>query len=142
MVDIISNRVQEAYGSFRLPSMFGPGTDTQQNGGFSTYSMLKRFGEAGRRQRELNADIDRQVRQQSLFHIKEMPITHVQPELKPIPGMACPYCSPAESVSLFSEAYLSHTFICLHFSILYACIISGTDHQFLIVCKLTPFKAV
>ncbi|XP_049285488.1 glycerol-3-phosphate acyltransferase 1, mitochondrial isoform X3 [Anopheles funestus] len=60
MVDIISNRVQEAYGSFRLPSMFGPGTDNQQNGGFSTYSMLKRFGEAGRRQRELNADIDRQ----------------------------------------------------------------------------------
>ncbi|XP_035901980.1 glycerol-3-phosphate acyltransferase 1, mitochondrial isoform X5 [Anopheles stephensi] len=60
MVDIISNRVQEAYGSFRLPSMFAPGTDTQQNGGFSTYSMLKRFGEAGRRQRELNADIDRQ----------------------------------------------------------------------------------
>uniref|UniRef100_A0A182RZD1 Phospholipid/glycerol acyltransferase domain-containing protein n=1 Tax=Anopheles funestus TaxID=62324 RepID=A0A182RZD1_ANOFN len=97
MVDIISNRVQEAYGSFRLPSMFGPGTDNQQNGGFSTYSMLKRFGEAGRRQRELNADIDRQVRQQSLFHIKEMPITHVQPELKPIPGMACPHCSPTES---------------------------------------------
>ncbi|XP_035901976.1 glycerol-3-phosphate acyltransferase 1, mitochondrial isoform X1 [Anopheles stephensi] len=97
MVDIISNRVQEAYGSFRLPSMFAPGTDTQQNGGFSTYSMLKRFGEAGRRQRELNADIDRQVRQQSLFHIKEMPITHVQPELKPIPGMACPHCSPTES---------------------------------------------
>ena len=61
MVDIISNRVQEAYGSFRLPSVFGPGTDAQPNGGFSTYSMLKRFGEAGRRQRQLNVDNDRMV---------------------------------------------------------------------------------
>ncbi|XP_053671320.1 glycerol-3-phosphate acyltransferase 1, mitochondrial [Anopheles nili] len=97
MVDIISNRVQEAYGSFRLPNMFGQGTGTEQNGGFSTYSMLKRFGEAGRRQRQINADHDRQVRHESLFHIKEMPTTHLQPELKPIPGMACPFCSPTES---------------------------------------------
>ncbi|KFB36366.1 AGAP003687-PA-like protein [Anopheles sinensis] len=61
MVDIISNRVQEAYGSFRLPNVFGPGTDTDQNGGFSTYSILRRFGEAGRQQRQLNKQNERQV---------------------------------------------------------------------------------
>uniref|UniRef100_A0A182QUZ3 Phospholipid/glycerol acyltransferase domain-containing protein n=1 Tax=Anopheles farauti TaxID=69004 RepID=A0A182QUZ3_9DIPT len=96
MVDIISNRVQEAYGSFRMPNMFG--ADTEQNGGLASYTnLLKRFGETAKRQRQLNVDNERQVRQQSLFHIKEMPIPHVQPELKPIPGMACPYCSPTES---------------------------------------------
>ncbi|XP_058118845.1 glycerol-3-phosphate acyltransferase 1, mitochondrial isoform X2 [Anopheles coustani] len=96
MVDIISNRVQEAYGSFRLPNVFGPGTDTDQNGGFSTYSILRRFGEAGRQQRQLNKQNERQMRQQSLFHIKEQPIQQMQPDLKPIPGMACPHCSPTE----------------------------------------------
>uniref|UniRef100_A0AAG5CV71 Phospholipid/glycerol acyltransferase domain-containing protein n=1 Tax=Anopheles atroparvus TaxID=41427 RepID=A0AAG5CV71_ANOAO len=97
MVDIISNRVQEAYGSFRLPNVFGPGTETDQNGGFSTYSILRRFGDPGRQHREMTKENERQMRQQSLFQIKDTPIPQLQTELKPIPGMACPYCSPTES---------------------------------------------
>lgn len=66
MVDIISNRVQEAYGSFRLPGMFGTGggtTQTVEAGGFSTYAMLKRFGEPNRRQRQMNKDNERKQTQ-------------------------------------------------------------------------------
>lgn len=67
MVDIISNRVQEAYGSFRLPGMFGSGTgattQTVEAGGFSTYAMLKRFGEPNRRQRQMNKDNERKQNQ-------------------------------------------------------------------------------
>uniref|UniRef100_A0A1Q3FGU4 Putative glycerol-3-phosphate acyltransferase 1 mitochondrial n=2 Tax=Culex tarsalis TaxID=7177 RepID=A0A1Q3FGU4_CULTA len=65
MVDIISNRVQEAYGSIRLPGMFGTGATTQtvEAGGFSTYAMLKRFGEPGRRQRQIDKDNERKQTQ-------------------------------------------------------------------------------
>ncbi|XP_021712073.1 glycerol-3-phosphate acyltransferase 1, mitochondrial isoform X4 [Aedes aegypti] len=58
MVDIISNRVQEAYGSFRLPGMFGT-TQAVEAGGFSTYAMLKRFGEQKKRKRQIDKENDR-----------------------------------------------------------------------------------
>lgn len=60
MVDIISNRVQEAYGSFRLPGMFGT-TQAVEAGGFSTYTMLKRFGEQKKRKRQIDKENDRKV---------------------------------------------------------------------------------
>lgn len=60
MVDIISNRVQEAYGSFRLPGMFGT-TQAVEAGGFSTYAMLKRFGEQKKRKRQIDKENDRKV---------------------------------------------------------------------------------
>lgn len=62
MVDIISNRVQEAYGSFRLPGMFGSATTQTVEGGiFSTYAMLKRFGEQKKRKRQMDKENDRKV---------------------------------------------------------------------------------
>ncbi|XP_065087385.1 glycerol-3-phosphate acyltransferase 1, mitochondrial isoform X2 [Ochlerotatus camptorhynchus] len=60
MVDIISNRVQEAYGSFRLPGMFGSATTQTMEGGlYSTYAMLKRFGEQKKRKRQIDKENDR-----------------------------------------------------------------------------------
>lgn len=62
MVDIISNRVQEAYGSFRLPGMFGSATTQTMEGGlYSTYAMLKRFGEQKKRKRQIDKENDRKV---------------------------------------------------------------------------------
>ncbi|XP_058450129.1 glycerol-3-phosphate acyltransferase 1, mitochondrial isoform X2 [Malaya genurostris] len=98
MVDIISNRVQEAYGSFRLPGMFGSTTtQTVEGGGFSTYAMLKRFGEQRKRKRQTDKDNDRKMREESLYLMKDSATPHISPEIKPIPGLACRFCSPNES---------------------------------------------
>lgn len=99
MVDIISNRVQEAYGSFRLPGMFGSGTgattQTVEAGGFSTYAMLKRFGEPNRRQRQMNKDNERKRREESLYQMKDSPAPHVTPDIREgASGLACRFCSP------------------------------------------------
>lgn len=98
MVDIISNRVQEAYGSFRLPGMFGTGAGTTQTvepGGFSTYAMLKRFGEPNRRQRQMNKDNERKRREESLYQIKESAPPHLTPDIREgTSGLACRFCSP------------------------------------------------
>lgn len=99
MVDIISNRVQEAYGSFRLPGMFGTGgggtTQTVEAGGFSTYAMLKRFGEPNRRQRQMNKDNERKRREESLYQMKESAPPHLTPDIREgTSGLACRFCSP------------------------------------------------
>ncbi|EAT41268.1 AAEL007080-PA [Aedes aegypti] len=96
MVDIISNRVQEAYGSFRLPGMFGT-TQAVEAGGFSTYTMLKRFGEQKKRKRQIDKENDRKLREDSLYHMKNSPTPHISLDSKAMPGMACRFCSPAES---------------------------------------------
>lgn len=96
MVDIISNRVQEAYGSFRLPGMFGT-TQAVEAGGFSTYAMLKRFGEQKKRKRQIDKENDRKLREDSLYHMKNSPTPHISLDSKAMPGMACRFCSPAES---------------------------------------------
>lgn len=98
MVDIISNRVQEAYGSFRLPGMFGTGaTQTVEGSGFSTYAMLKRFGEQKKRKRQTDKDNDRKMREESLYQMKESATPHIQPDMPPMTGLACRFCSPHES---------------------------------------------
>lgn len=96
MVDIISNRVQEVYGSFRLPGMFGTGTtQTVEAGGFSTYAMLKRFGEPIRRQRQMNKDSERKRREESLYQMKDSAPPHVTPDIREgTSGLACRFCSP------------------------------------------------
>lgn len=101
MVDIISNRVQEAYGSFRLPGMFGTGgtTQTVEAGGFSTYAMLKRFGEPGRRQRQMDKDNERKRREESLYQMKDSAPLHVTPDIrKGASGLACRFCAPETQV--------------------------------------------
>lgn len=95
MVDIISNRVQEAYGSFRLPGMFGT-TQTVEAGGFSTYAMLKRFGEHKKRKRQMDKENDRKMREDSLFQMKNAPTPDIRLDAKPQPGLACRHCSPTE----------------------------------------------
>ncbi|XP_055616863.1 glycerol-3-phosphate acyltransferase 1, mitochondrial isoform X2 [Toxorhynchites rutilus septentrionalis] len=98
MVDIISNRVQEAYGSFRLPGMFSLGTTQTVDGSwFSTYTMLKRFGEQKKRQRLVDKDNDRKMRENSLYQLKEVPTQRIQLDAAPLPGPACRFCSPKES---------------------------------------------
>ncbi|XP_058811854.1 glycerol-3-phosphate acyltransferase 1, mitochondrial isoform X3 [Topomyia yanbarensis] len=98
MVDIISNRVQEAYGSFRLPSMFGSTTtQTVEGGGFSTYAMLKRFGEQKKRKRQTDKDNDRKMREESLYQMKKTATPHIKLENRPLSGLSCRFCSPKES---------------------------------------------
>lgn len=98
MVDIISNRVQEAYGSFRLPGMFGSATTQTVEGGiFSTYAMLKRFGEQKKRKRQMDKENDRKTREDSLYQMKNSATPHIMMDCKPMPGLACRFCSPAES---------------------------------------------
>ncbi|XP_055542737.1 glycerol-3-phosphate acyltransferase 1, mitochondrial isoform X2 [Wyeomyia smithii] len=98
MVDIISNRLQEAYGSFRLPNMFGSTTtQTVEGGGFSTYAMLKRFGEQKKRKRQSDKDNDRKMREESLYQMKETATPHIPLEIKPPTGLVCRFCSPNES---------------------------------------------
>lgn len=98
MVDIISNRVQEAYGSFRLPGMFGTGGTTQTveaAGGFSTYAMLKRFGEPMRRERQMNKDNERKRREESLYQMKDSAPPHVMPDIRTgTSELACRFCTP------------------------------------------------
>ncbi|XP_062533721.1 glycerol-3-phosphate acyltransferase 1, mitochondrial isoform X2 [Armigeres subalbatus] len=96
MVDIISNRVQEAYGSFRLPGMFGT-TQTVEAGSFSTYAMLKRFGEQKKRKRQMDKENERKMREDSLYQMKNSATPHITLEAKTMPGLACRFCSPAES---------------------------------------------
>lgn len=108
MVDIISNRVQEAYGSFRLPGMFGmgtgTGTQTVEAGGFSTYAMLKRFGEPNRRQRQMNKDNEKKRREESLYQMKDLAPPHVQPDIREsTSGLACRFCSPDSTVQVQLE---------------------------------------
>ncbi|XP_065087384.1 glycerol-3-phosphate acyltransferase 1, mitochondrial isoform X1 [Ochlerotatus camptorhynchus] len=98
MVDIISNRVQEAYGSFRLPGMFGSATTQTMEGGlYSTYAMLKRFGEQKKRKRQIDKENDRKTREESLYQMKNSATPHILPDSKPMPGLACRFCSPAEN---------------------------------------------
>lgn len=98
MVDIISTRVQEAYGSFRLPGMFGSGnTQTVEGGIFSTYAMLKRFGEHKKRKRQMDKENDRKMREDSLYQMKNSATPHILPDAKPMPGLACRFCAPTES---------------------------------------------
>ncbi|XP_055585348.1 glycerol-3-phosphate acyltransferase 1, mitochondrial [Uranotaenia lowii] len=108
MVDIISNRVQEAYGSFRLPTMFGQTTTTSgdqiEGGGFSTYAMLKRFGEQKRRKRQTDKDNDRKMREESLFQMKNSPTPHIPPDVPPMGGLMCRFCSPMESQPQLTDA--------------------------------------
>lgn len=96
MVDIISNRVQEAYGSFRLPGMFGTGATTQtvEAGGFSTYAMLKRFGEPMRLVRQMQKDNERKRREESLYKMKDSAPQHISPEPRATPGLMCRHCFP------------------------------------------------
>lgn len=98
MVDIISNRVQEAYGSFRLPGMFGStGTQTVEGGGFSTYAMLKRFGEQKKRKRQSDKENDRKMREENLYQLKDSTTPHIPPDITPVRTLACRFCSPNES---------------------------------------------
>ncbi|XP_053682583.1 glycerol-3-phosphate acyltransferase 1, mitochondrial isoform X2 [Sabethes cyaneus] len=98
MVDIISNRLQEAYGSFRLPGMFGSTTtQTVEGGGFSTYAMLKRFGEQKKRKRQTDKDNDRKMREESLYQMKETPTPHIPLLAKSANGLVCRFCSPDKS---------------------------------------------
>lgn len=104
MVDIISNRVQEAYGSFRLPVIFGStATETVDNHGFSTYAMLKRFGEQKRRKRQTDKENDRKMREESLFQMKESPTPHITPALQEIKGLACRFCTPTDAEAQLTE---------------------------------------
>ncbi|XP_052869572.1 glycerol-3-phosphate acyltransferase 1, mitochondrial [Anopheles cruzii] len=97
MVDVISNRIQEAYGSFRIPNVFSSATGTERNGVFSAFAAPKRYKDLEREQRQLHKDNERTLRQQRLFHIKDTPTPNVKPAQPNIPGLACPSCSPIES---------------------------------------------
>ncbi|XP_049538115.1 glycerol-3-phosphate acyltransferase 1, mitochondrial isoform X2 [Anopheles darlingi] len=93
MVDVISNRIQEAYGSIRMPNVFSSSTANNRN---NIYAPVTRH-EAERQQRQRSKDCDQRARQQKLFQIKDTPIAHVEPEQPKIPGFACSTCSPTES---------------------------------------------
>lgn len=52
MVDVISNRLQEVYGNFRIPGFASNNNDEQEeNQGYASISYLRRFGQEGRRRR-------------------------------------------------------------------------------------------
>ncbi|XP_035780299.1 glycerol-3-phosphate acyltransferase 1, mitochondrial-like isoform X2 [Anopheles albimanus] len=87
MVAVVSNRIQEAYGSFF----------NDRNAVFSAFTSPNRFKEADRQHRQRFKDSEQRTRQQKLFQIKDTPIPHVEPEQPKIPGLACSTCSPTES---------------------------------------------
>lgn len=62
MVDVISTRLQEVYGSIRLPGFPGGGNNDEIPQERLTTSALKRFGEEGRRKNAFNKEIERKVR--------------------------------------------------------------------------------
>lgn len=95
MVDIISNRLQEAYGSIRLPNVLGQNEPEER----PTVAVLQRFGEQIRRKKQETKKDEEKFRERSLYNIKELPSLTIHPNLRVLRGLACRHCSPSDSVS-------------------------------------------
>lgn len=58
MVDVISTRLQEVYGSWRLPGMPTAGTAPEER---MSANALRRFGDEGRRRKLLAKELEQKV---------------------------------------------------------------------------------
>jgi hypothetical protein len=98
MVDIIQNRMQEAW---RNP--FNPfNEDGHQNtafGAFADNGIVRRLGDSYRRRKQAAREGERKQREKELYQIKEQSAPVVNPPNRPIHGLSCKYCSPDKSVS-------------------------------------------
>ena len=65
MVDVISNRVQELYGSFKYPGGYFQNEKPEENQ--TSYNTLKRFGEKIRRKKVVEKEQDKKVIFNKLF---------------------------------------------------------------------------
>lgn len=124
MVDVISTRLQEAYGAWRLPGYATSGNPNNNilDERFSA-TALRRFGDENRRRKTFNKEIERQVsytvnvclndafnllycsffiqeQDRLLFEIKETASPDVMIQTKPVPGLSCRHCAPTNSVSM------------------------------------------
>lgn len=75
MVDVISTRLQEAYGTWRMPGFAANGDNIQEERFSAT--ALRRFGDENRRRKTFNKEIERQVCIRSLqnIHLVLVPVT-------------------------------------------------------------------
>lgn len=93
MVDLISNRLSEVYGSIRIPNVLGYGEPEER----PTAAVLQRFGFQLKRKKIESKEHDKRKREISLYNLKESPSPTVQPELKTLRGLSCRHCAPTDS---------------------------------------------
>jgi glycerol-3-phosphate O-acyltransferase 1/2 len=102
MVDIIQNRMQEAWRNPINPFNEDPNQQNTFNG-FSENGIIRRLGDQYKRRKQVAKENERKEREKSLYQIKEQPVSNVCPPNKAIHGLSCKYCSPNNSVSVFDK---------------------------------------
>lgn len=110
MVDIISTRVSEAYGSIRLPNLLGGEPEDRPS-----FAALQRFGTQLRRKRADAKNEEDKMRESSLYSLKEQRPVVIHPNTKPFKGLSCKHCAPSESVSIIDY----YSFFWLNFNIFF-----------------------
>lgn len=123
MVDVISTRLQEVYGSLRMPTMPGTAAALRPDPVAERMSAnaLRRFGDEHRRRTAYNKEMEKQVRclhglkdgsranpfyfppqglDSKVYELKETAPSGLQLPNKPVPGLSCRHCAPTNSVSV------------------------------------------
>ncbi|XP_055679469.1 glycerol-3-phosphate acyltransferase 1, mitochondrial isoform X1 [Lutzomyia longipalpis] len=99
MVDVMSTRLQEAYGSWSYNG-FNWGDGGQRGEERPTFDFLRRFGERQRKKRAQEKETDKRTRESSLYEIKES-VMQIPPLPQNMPqGLACRYCAPGSEIQL------------------------------------------
>ncbi|GAB0097722.1 glycerol-3-phosphate acyltransferase 1, mitochondrial [Sergentomyia squamirostris] len=102
MVDVLSTRIQEVYGSWSYNLGGGSGGDA---GGprveeRATFDFLRRFGDQQRRQRTQVKENEKKLRENCLYEIKESTMQIPTPAQRRPQGLACRYCAPGSEIQL------------------------------------------
>ncbi|XP_059611909.1 glycerol-3-phosphate acyltransferase 1, mitochondrial isoform X2 [Phlebotomus argentipes] len=99
MVDVMSTRLQEVYGSWTYNG-FGWGDGGQRVEERPTFDFLRRFGEQQRRKRAQERETDRRTRENYLYEIKESTMQMPTTAQNLPQGLACRSCAPGSEIQL------------------------------------------
>lgn len=96
MVDVISTRLQEACGSWRLPGFLGGEVNGTEPSTFErlTTDAIKRFGTEQRRRKIASKENEQNVRERGLYEIKETPVPNIPLKTPNFQSLSCPHCAP------------------------------------------------
>ncbi|XP_037027225.1 glycerol-3-phosphate acyltransferase 1, mitochondrial isoform X2 [Bradysia coprophila] len=97
MVDVISARVQDAFGTWRLPTnVQNGGENTRPEERIST-NQLRRVGDEHRRRKAYIKDLEKKAIEKNLYEIKEATAPTVSLPEQQNHGLACRHCAPSTS---------------------------------------------